>query len=296
MSWLQRSLGTIRRGISRWTDWWFRLLLIAMLLVLLSRHVIVEVPAGVGLIVIVICVVLVYIRPPASGRSPVRVGAPVRGAWAALNSPGQAVPSHGTRVYGQAYAVDLYQLTPGTPRRLGWSLRGRPPEDSPCFGQPVLTVAPGRVVVASHSQRDHRSRSTWPLLVGMLTIEAFLRQLAGVGWILGNHVIVEHEDEQGPYFSVYAHLRRGSLRVRAGERVEAGQQLAQVGSTGNSSEPHLHIHLMDRPRPEQAAGIPWLFDWESEESPARDPRLPERPPRRTALAGMPTNGQVFHPL
>ena len=127
----------------------------------------------------------------------------------------------------------------------------------------------------------------------MLLIEGTLRQLAGVGWVLGNHVIIEHEgEESGGCYSLYAHLRQGSLRVGVGQWVEEGQQLAQVGSTGNSSMPHLHIHL-DRPRPEQAAGIPWLFDWEPEQDPAQGPRVPARPPRRTAMPGMPTNGQIL---
>jgi hypothetical protein len=39
-----------------------------------------------------------------------------------------------------------------------------------------------------------------------------------------------------------AHLARGSVAVQTGERVAAGQLLGRVGNSGNSSEPHLHIH------------------------------------------------------
>jgi murein DD-endopeptidase MepM/ murein hydrolase activator NlpD len=37
----------------------------------------------------------------------------------------------------------------------------------------------------------------------------------------------------------------GSLRVKTGERVKRGQVLALVGNSGNSTEPHLHFHIVD---------------------------------------------------
>ncbi|WP_310394218.1 hypothetical protein [Hymenobacter sp.] len=47
---------------------------------------------------------------------------------------------------------------------------------------------------------------------------------------------------------VLAHFRRGSLRVRAGARVVAGQLLAQAGNCPATDEPHLHVHAQ-RPGP-----------------------------------------------
>lgn len=41
--------------------------------------------------------------------------------------------------------------------------------------------------------------------------------------------------------AVYAHLNRNSIRVRPGERVRAGQYIADSGNTGLSSGPHLHF-------------------------------------------------------
>ena len=60
----------------------------------------------------------------------------------------------------------------------------------------------------------------------------------------GKTVIVKHV---GRYSTVYAHNRRNL--VRKGQFVEAGQVLAEVGSTGNASGPHLHfeVRLDDRP-------------------------------------------------
>jgi len=38
-----------------------------------------------------------------------------------------------------------------------------------------------------------------------------------------------------------AHLRRGSIKVVPGDAVTAGQSLAEIGNSGNTLEPHLHI-------------------------------------------------------
>ena len=39
----------------------------------------------------------------------------------------------------------------------------------------------------------------------------------------------------------------GSVRVKVGQRVSAGQILGRTGNSGNSSEPHLHFHVQDLP-------------------------------------------------
>ena len=53
-----------------------------------------------------------------------------------------------------------------------------------------------------------------------------------------NHVTVMHDD--GSY-AIYAHILYGSLDVGIGQRVEVGQVLARIGSTGYSTGPHLHF-------------------------------------------------------
>jgi hypothetical protein len=61
-------------------------------------------------------------------------------------------------------------------------------------------------------------------------------------------------------YALFAHLRRGSVRVRPGDRVALGQQLGECGNSGNSTEPHLHFQLMDHPSVLLAAGLPMRFD------------------------------------
>ena len=54
----------------------------------------------------------------------------------------------------------------------------------------------------------------------------------------GNFVRILHDDGT---MGVYLHLKRGSVSVREGQRIEAGEHLASSGNTGNSTGPHLHF-------------------------------------------------------
>lgn len=57
----------------------------------------------------------------------------------------------------------------------------------------------------------------------------------------GHMILINHGDG---YKTRYAHLLAGSINVRMGEYVEAGKTIGKVGSTGNSSGPHLHFEVI----------------------------------------------------
>ena len=57
----------------------------------------------------------------------------------------------------------------------------------------------------------------------------------------------------------YAHLRPGSVRVHAGDHVRRGDVIAHLGDSGNSSVPHLHFHISDKPVYEGSEGLPFRF-------------------------------------
>lgn len=56
----------------------------------------------------------------------------------------------------------------------------------------------------------------------------------------GTHVIIRHSSG---LYTLYAHGQAGSLSVSVGQKVSQGQQIMRVGSTGNSSGPHLHFEV-----------------------------------------------------
>lgn len=140
--------------------------------------------------------------------------------------------------------------------------------DFPAYGAPLLAVADATVLRASDHRRDHLSRNSWPAALYQLLIEAAVRDLGGPAAVLGNHLVLDLGDGR---YALYAHLRKGSLTVRPGDRVTAGRPVAACGNSGNSTEPHVHFQLMDGPDPDTARGLP--FTWRG--------------------LGVPANGDVF---
>lgn len=90
------------------------------------------------------------------------------------------------------------------------------------LGVPVLAVANGVVTSVIDGQED--------------------RQTANLRGRLGNSLRIDHGRGRGSY---YGHLKRGSISVRVGQRVRAGEQIAEVGSSGDSSGPHLHFEILE---------------------------------------------------
>lgn len=197
-----------------------------------------------------------YFRVGAVRGEPFVVRPPVTGRWVALSSPASKVPSHGLHAYGQTHAIDLVHVPEGrfTPT-FGWSPAMRRPESFPGFGRPVVAPVTGTVVKVHRRERDHRSRDSLPGLLYWLA-EGTVRELAGPGRLLGNHVVIEAAP--GVY-ALVAHLRKGSIAVAVGDRVRAGQPIAACGNSGSSTEPHVHLQLMDRPGVLLAAGLPFAF-------------------------------------
>ena len=59
-------------------------------------------------------------------------------------------------------------------------------------------------------------------------------------WLYANFITIMHPNGE---YSRYDHLEPGSARVRVGQQVRAGQEIARVGMTGYTYVPHLHFHV-----------------------------------------------------
>jgi hypothetical protein len=119
---------------------------------------------------------------------------------------------------GQSYAVDLMGINRMGLRTPGW--RPEDPARYAIFGAPVHAPCAGTVLAAENTLPD----MTVPVM--------------DTAHMMGNHVLLQC----GEVMLLLAHLREGSVEVAAGERVELGTLLGEVGNSGNTSEPHLHIH------------------------------------------------------
>ena len=72
----------------------------------------------------------------------------------------------------------------------------------------------------------------------------------------GNHVVIKSAPDR---FIFVAHLKKGSVAVASGERVKAGQVLGRCGNSGNSTAPHIHLHVQDGPVLNQGRGQRTIF-------------------------------------
>ena len=214
---------------------------------------------------------------------------PFRGTWLARNSPARRVPSHGTHLFATTYAMDFIAVRGRrTADTQDWRtvLATEPVQRFFAFGQPILAPAAGRIVSVHDGEEDHVARrSQFTLAAYMLTQASRVR--GGAGAIAGNHVVLELADGGG--YVVLAHLRAGSLRVGQGESVAAGQELAACGNSGNSTQPHLHIQVMDSADGYHARGLPMAF---------RDYRAWRRPGGQPVVVGqgIPNESEVVERL
>jgi hypothetical protein len=182
---------------------------------------------------------------------PLIIGPPLAGAgWVAANGccnpdithRGSVQSVNGALYDSQRFAIDWMRLD-----ELGRLVHGDESNvhNYSDYGADVLAVANAKVVKVLNSLDDQvPGRLPEPSSITIETVD-------------GNHVVL---DLGGGRFAFYAHLQKGSVKVRPGDTVKKGAVLGKLGNTGNTSAPHLHFHVMNRPSPVAADGIPYVID------------------------------------
>ena len=196
----------------------------------------------------------------ASAAPPVVLDYPFRGRWLARNSPARRIPSHGTHLFGVTYAIDFIGVDDhGRPAPFTWrtALATEAPELFAGFGRPILAPAAGTVVATHDGEPDHEARRSQLALVPYLLTQRERARGGAVG-LAGNHVTIALSPH-GP-FVLLAHLRQGSVSVRPGDTLSTGQPIGACGNSGNSTQPHVHVQVIDSLRFDEAArGVPLAF-------------------------------------
>jgi murein DD-endopeptidase MepM/ murein hydrolase activator NlpD len=181
---------------------------------------------------------------------------PLQGRWAVVVA---GTPHGGHRwALPEAFAYDIAAF--GDDNR---SFRGDGQrfEDYYAYGAPVLAAGDGVVasVVADQPEllealrRPGESFDAYGERMGALQMKLIGQGEAAIG---GNAVIIDHGNGE---YSLYAHLKPGSISVKVGDRVKAGQRIGALGASGNVTEPHLHFQVCDSPSPLHCAGVPLAF-------------------------------------
>lgn len=122
------------------------------------------------------------------------------------------------------------------------------PQDYAGWGRPIIAPGTG-VVVRARNDRPDQPRD------GVSDPAYFAPEYPGGGDV-GNYIVIDHGEGE---FSLIAHLRLGSVRVRTGDRVAQAQPIGELGNSGDTSGPHIHYQLQDGPRWEYADGLPVRF-------------------------------------
>jgi hypothetical protein len=106
----------------------------------------------------------------------------------------------------------------------------------------------------------------------------------------GNHVSVR---VRPGVYAFYGHLQPGSIVVKKGDHVRTGQLLGKLGSSGNSTQPHLHFELADGPDVVTANSLPFVIDrytWAGEVD------LAASSDTNLVIEGTPRTERKTHPL
>ena len=168
-----------------------------------------------------------------------RIGEVHRAAW--------QVPS-------QQMGWDMIPLHPDGLRLLNGTLsEDLRAVDFAAFGCNVLAPAPGKVIKAVDGNLDSPKANEPPIVTNY-----YLEDLTRA---CGNYVITDHGHG---VWSCLAHLRNGSVKVKVGDEIIVGQIIGELGNSGFSSGPHLHIHFMDGPDLLTASPLPVELDIEGQ--------------------------------
>lgn len=141
--------------------------------------------------------------------------------------------------YHQEYEPQKYALDILAVNSYGIRARGLYPTDLEkyeIYGHPITSPCNGIVVEAKDGLTDLQPPEADPENA------------------TGNYVALTCEAAEDTIVYL-AHMQKDSLAVAEGMDVEVGQLLGKVGNTGNTSEPHLHIHAE-----KDGVGIPLFFD------------------------------------
>ena len=195
--------------------------------------------------------------PVSRYQSPIAYRAPVNGRWYVLASGD--VAQHHRWVVSSEYALDIARMNADMRTYTG---DGAHLTDYITYRQPILAVADGVVVAMRNDRQDNEAMLRQPgeafdaYMQRVVETQQAIMMQGGFEAAAGNYVLIRHANGE---HSLYAHLHQGSVRVSVGDTVSAGAQIGEAGSSGNSTEPHLHFQLIDGPDLNTARGLPIIF-------------------------------------
>ncbi len=182
-----------------------------------------------------------------SSPAPLVLRVPFEGYWLVTQGHGCRT-NHRRGGFGSDYAWDFVHFgASGRTVKDGYETTRRN-EDSYSFDLPIFAPVDGTVARIENDIPDNEGLKEFPR-------RTLLEDLERPAWIFGNLVVI---DAGSGTYVMLAHLRQGTVRVKPGDRVRAGDTIARCGNSGNTVLPHLHVQAMDRPDPTDSSvrGLP----------------------------------------
>ncbi|MCK5045709.1 MAG: M23 family metallopeptidase [Candidatus Heimdallarchaeota archaeon] len=173
---------------------------------------------------------------------------PLKGTWLVFGNWDDAY-NHRS-MHSQEFGFDLVQLNDNL--QFEQTIE-KPNEEFKCYNEDLLAVADGEVVDCFVGIPEN------PSAIKMISNDEKREIIVKSGFvplISGNYAIIKHATNE---YSFYAHIKNGTLKVKKGDNVSQGQVIGKLGNSGNSTGPHLHFHLMDKPSILTGRGLPCHF-------------------------------------
>jgi hypothetical protein len=159
---------------------------------------------------------------------------PFNDAWFVVWGGRTLKENYHASLVDQRFAIDVVQIENGS-TFIG---DGKQNEDYFCYRNTLYAPGSGQVVEMVNSVDENIPGET------------------NTNQLFGNYVIIDHGNEE---FSVLAHFVKNSIIVKVGDLLDKGQVIGLSGNSGNSTEPHLHYHLQNKPSIGHGQGLPAQF-------------------------------------
>lgn len=175
-------------------------------------------------------------KPKNTSRNRTKLILPLRGEWLVFWGGATPAENYHQNAPNQRFAFDLVKRDAAGKTHRG---DGSKNEDYYAFGQEIIAPADGVVTYVVDGIHDNKPGEMNRMFVP------------------GNLVIIKHADGE---YSLFAHFKQNSIRVKIGDKVTRGQTIGLCGNSGNSSEAHLHFQMQNAPFFADEASMQTFFE------------------------------------
>ena len=162
-------------------------------------------------------------KPKNTKRNQTKLTLPFKGEWFVFWGGDTPSENYHQDAPNQRFAFDIVKVGADGKSHKG---DGKKNEDYYAFSQEIIATADGVATYVVDGVQDN--------------IPGEMNRI----FVPGNLVIIKHAEGE---YSLFAHFKQNSIRVKVGDKITKGQTLGLCGNSGNSSQAHLHYQLQDAP-------------------------------------------------